>query len=96
MLCAQLPRGARCRAAEWPDETWGVAEQLLRQMEYDLRAIHYALVAKKGDPAPEPIPMPSEERSAGTAQEDVEATMAEVAALIGIGPTDEGEEVSDG
>ena len=83
-LCALLPRGARTRAAENPDEEYGLAEQLLIQCEYDLRSIVYAICARKGDPKPEPIRLPSEREHVEEVARQAAEMREEVDAILGL------------
>ena len=82
-LCALLPRGARVRRAENPDEDYGLTEQLLMQVEYDLRCVIHALCAKRGDKRPEPIRLPSEAERAREVAEQAERARGEIDEILG-------------
>lgn len=59
VLLSQLPMQARTVAVEYPDASWSLEAQILRRVDYDLRAILYALGDGKGE-KPKPIELPSE------------------------------------
>lgn len=81
-LCAQLPKGARTRGRENPDEEWKLAEQLLRAVEYDIRSILWAVASKKGTKRPKPIELPSESERLSKSIAVVERSRAEVDAIL--------------
>ena len=56
-LVRQLPRGSRVLKAINPDTEWGLTEQLLGLLEFNVRAFHYSFTedAAKGANRPTPI-----------------------------------------
>ena len=59
ILLGQLPPSARCVTKEDPDASWSTDAWLLRQIEFDIRALMYGLSGRKGA-KPDPIEIPSE------------------------------------
>lgn len=62
VLLAQLPPQSRLVCEEYPDATWSIEAQLQRLIEFDLRAILYALGDGKCE-KPRPIELPSEQKA---------------------------------
>lgn len=58
-LWAHLPRESRTVRLACPDAEWGDGEWLLRSLEYDVRALHWALTYDKRRPTPKPKPLDS-------------------------------------
>lgn len=81
-LLSQLPAGARLRVAEDPDAAWDATTQLLRLVEYELRA--WVMAHAKDSAEQEPIPLPSEARDRAAMAERAEQDMADVARTLGI------------
>ena len=81
-LVSQLPPGARLRVLDSPDEAWGTEAQLLRLIEYCLRA--YVMAYAKDAPEQHPLPLPSEQKSMQEATLRAEQDMADVAAALGL------------
>jgi hypothetical protein len=67
-----------------PDELWGVEAQLLRQCEYDLRALIYVMGAPRGAPRPRPIELPSEREDSDRVAREMEEARAEVDRVLGM------------
>lgn len=76
-LLSQLPPKARVVVAEDPDAAWSAEAQLLRLVDYDLRAIIYQLASGKG-PKPEPVDLPSAQADLARAADGAEAAQAQV------------------
>lgn len=81
-LLVQLPAGSRLRVSEHPDEAWDTEAQMLRILEYDIRALLSA--RKDGQPDPEPIPLPSEQLRAEERTQQAERDMQDVARALGL------------
>lgn len=81
-LLVCLPQGARLRVAECPDDSWDAAAQLLRVLEYDVRALLSA--HEDGKPDPAPIPLPSEQAKREEATKQAERDMQDVARALGL------------
>lgn len=92
VLCAQLPQGARVRQAENENELWGIDEQLMRLIEYDIRALIWAVAAKKGTRKPEPIELPKDRKAKELDAAKLDAAKAEVDAALGFLGGDEDEQ----
>lgn len=85
-LAYQLPRSSRTWSAVDPFGANGTDTILLRKAEHDLRLWHWANTeeAKNPDTAPDPIPLPGEERAREAEAERRMAQAADVAARLGI------------
>ena len=81
-LCAQLPGGSRVRRKYNPDEDWGLSEQLLRLVEYDVRSVLWAVASKKGTKPPKPLELPSDREKRKNRPRTVERERAEVDAVL--------------
>lgn len=57
VLWEQLPAGSRTARAQSPTLQWGTAEYLLWQIEYQVRALGWALSYDKKHPTPKPKPI---------------------------------------
>lgn len=80
-LLAQLPPRARLVVLEERDNAWSNEAHFLRIIEYDLRAILYALGSGKGE-EPQPLPMPSEVESRERSIADAERACDEVLDIL--------------
>ena len=85
VLAAQLPDDSRVAIAANPENAWKTSDYLLRNIEYQIRAIAWAFAGgEKAGPRPEPIISPGEDAAHVSAVEEAERMAANVAAVLGI------------
>ncbi|MDD7203188.1 MAG: hypothetical protein SOV20_08830 [Coriobacteriales bacterium] len=76
------------RQAENEDELWGIDEQLMRLIEYDVRSLIWAVAAKKGTKRPEPIDLPSDRAVRRIDSDKLAAAKAEVDMILAFNEQD--------
>lgn len=81
VLLLQLPQQARTVCVDYPDASWSIEAQLLRSVDYDLRAIFYALCDGKGK-KPKPIELPSEQSKHDEIIDEAVKAQAEVDEIL--------------
>lgn len=82
-LAAQLPNDSRTAIAEHPENAWSTSDYLLRQIDYTMRTVVWALAGgDKSGPAPEPVYSPSELADHEAAVKRAENMAATVARLL--------------
>lgn len=82
VLSAQLPLSSRVAVASHPENAWDVQSYLLRQIEFQLRALIWGLAGgEKAGAKPTPILSPAENAAHESAVDDA-ARMAETVAAV--------------
>ena len=59
LLWRHLPAGSRCARRQNPELEWGTEAYILRQIEFTLRNLTWALNYDKKHPTPKPEPLPT-------------------------------------
>lgn len=82
-LAAQLPYDSRTAIAEHPENAWSTSDYLLRQIDYTIRTVVWALAGgDKSGPAPEPAYSPAEIEDHEAAVKRAEEMASTVAKLL--------------
>lgn len=79
----QLPHDSRIARAEHPELQWQTSDYLLRQIEFQLRALMWALGSGKGE-KPKPLPSPDEIEEGKTQESKAKEQRKAVDAVLGM------------
>lgn len=82
-LTTQLPMESRVAKLEHPELQWQTSDYLLRQIEWQLRALMWSLAGGKGD-KPKPLPTPDEIAEGKTSEEKAVEQRKAVDSLLGM------------
>lgn len=82
-LTSQLPPESRVARAAHPELRWETSDYLLRQIEFQIRALMWSLGGGKGE-KPQLIPSPDEYETRQEAQEREQAKRDSIAAMLGL------------
>ena len=83
-LTAQLPQSSRVARAANPENEWKTADYLLRQIEFSVRLLIWALGGGKDGDKPSPIMSPADRASHDEAVEDAEQMASVVASVFNL------------
>lgn len=96
VLLTQLPFEARTVIIDYPDAAWPIEAHILRNVDYTLRGILYALCGGKGK-KPKPIELPSERAHHNEVIDEALQAQAEVDEILSsILPKTQKEVTADG
>lgn len=87
-LWANLPRASRTVRRLDPDAEWDATQWLLWQVEFDMRAFHWASTYDRKHPTPKPKPLrtPGQAARARQRRDNALAAKDEIRAALGMPP----------